>query len=331
MDYLECPKCMASLVDLRCIRCNHLFESTLGIPDLRWPKPVSSDREKKLIENMVRRFDDSSLEELMAIKFQGDETPADLKDHYRNYRKQAYDRGHKMISMFDELVTMLFADPERTLALDVGCGSGASCSALSSRYNQVIGLDPFLPDLLLAKKLFQQEGIRNVTLIQAYGQKMPLPAEKIDFSIGLNLIEHLPDVPGTLSEINRVVKSGGYFCADSRNRFDLFFLEPHSNIRWVGFLPRSLQSLYVQFRKGIPYKGIRLLSLFELHKLATFAFGDSYRITFPHASTYGQSAKWDKLIRLIDSISILRFLALPVFPSHALIAQANHPHVKRNT
>ena len=280
---------------------------------------------------MVRCFDDSSLEELMAIKFQGDETPADLKEHYRNYRKQAYDRGYKMISMFDELVTMLFAAPERTLALDVGCGSGASCTALSTFYTKVIGLDPFLPDLLLAKKLFQQEGIRNVTLIQAFGERIPLPTEKIDFSIGLNLIEHLPDVPGTLSEINRVLRSDGYFCADSRNRFDLFFLEPHTNIRWVGFLPRSLQPLYVQFRKGISYKGIRLLSHFELNRLAATVFGKSYRITFPYASTYGQSTKWDKLIRHVDRFLILRFLGLTIFPSHVLIAKANHHHVKENT
>jgi SAM-dependent methyltransferase len=44
-------------------------------------------------------------------------------------------------------------------------------------------------------------------------EKMPFPDEFFDRVIAIQVLEHLPDLPRALLEINRVLKKGGYFSA----------------------------------------------------------------------------------------------------------------------
>jgi ubiquinone/menaquinone biosynthesis C-methylase UbiE len=232
-----------------------------------------------------------------------------------------------MMDMFQHQLAKYYTIPRTFFALDVGCGYGTSSIALSRRFNWVVGLDPYLPVLLLAKKSLEERCITNVILIQALAQNIPLLSECVDYAVAQNVIEHLIDVNPALCETRRVLNQGGCFCGDSRNRYDLLFPEPHVKLRWVGLFPRALQSWYVRRFKDVSYEEwhARLLSWWELRRCARHAFGRSARIVLPLVSAYGQPSYLDKWIERIESVPILRESMQLFFPSLLLVAQSNQP------
>ena len=226
--------------------------------------------------------------------------------------------------MFNNRLSKYYAVPSKRLALDIGCGYGTATAVLAKQFEYVISIDAYLPVLLLAKKLLGDHGIDNVFLIQAYAQNIPLRNDCVDYTIAKNVIEHLIDVESALHEINRILRQGGCFCGDSRNRYDLFFPEPHVRLRWVGLFPRRLQPWYVRKFKGVAYSEwhVCLQSWWGLRRSARRAFGPSARIVLPLVSAYGHPPNVDKGVEWLDKFPLLRSLVLLVFPSHLLVAQS---------
>jgi SAM-dependent methyltransferase len=229
-----------------------------------------------------------------------------------------------MINMFNNRLANYYTMPGKHLALDIGCGYGTATGILAKQFNYVVGIDPYLPVLLLAKKLLADDGINNVVLIQAYAQNIPVRDGCVDYAIAHNVIEHLIDVESALHEIKRILRQDGCFCGDSRNRYDLFFPEPHVRLRWVGLFPRRLQPWYVRKVKGVSYSEwhVCLQSWWGLRRSARRAFGRSTRIVLPLVSAYGQPRSLDKVVEWVNKVPVLRDLVLLVFPSHLLIAQS---------
>ena len=321
--WLCCPSCRGQLTDGRCTTCGETYHATLGILDLRWPRPVAADpRQATLVSKLLARYSTATFEELAELRFRDSKVPDQLLSVYREYCARLQERGHSMMRMFRQRLSTCYSLPGQTLALDIGCGVGASIVALTREFEWVVGLDPFLPNLLLARKFFEERGIGNVMLMQAFAQHIPLCDAYVDYAVAQNVIEHLLDVEPVFHELRRVLRPRGCFCGDSRNRFDLFCLEPHAQLRWVGFLPRRLQPWYVRKFRQVSYSSTHLLSLCELQRFAHQAFGRSARVVFPSVSAYGQSSKWDCLIELVERIPAVRTAILAVFPSHLLLAQA---------
>ncbi|MEX2343383.1 MAG: class I SAM-dependent methyltransferase [Steroidobacteraceae bacterium] len=324
-EYLRCPNCHGSLVEQTCSSCGAAFKKTLGILDLRWPRPSGGDtKTERLIEEMLKHYQSSSFLELSAL----------VSRHHRldMNRSSTLDQlGQQMMSMFQHQTEKFYTIPTTTFALDIGCGYGTSSIVLSRRFDWVLGLEPYLPVLLLAKKALETRGIRNVILVQAYAQEMPVRDECVDFAVAQNVIEHLIEVKSALCEVDRVLQRGGCFCGDSRNRYDLFFPEPHVKLRWVGLFPRKLQSGYVRLFKNVDYSEwhARLLSWRELRQCGREAFGRSTRIVLPLVSAYGQSSRMDKWIERVETVPVLRDLAQLFFPSLLLLAQSSSPSDSR--
>jgi len=176
---------------------------------------------------------------------------------------------------------------------------------------------------LIAQKYCQENGIDNVNFIQARAQHLPLAERCADYIVAQNVIEHLMEVGPAFAEVARVLVQGGCFCGDSRNRYDLFFVEPHVKLHLFGYLPRPIQPWMARRLRHLPYIGVRLLSLGELRRYARQAFGDSVTVTFPLASAYGVSAKWDKRLAGVENTPLLGSALLAVFPTHVLVAQAD--------
>jgi ubiquinone/menaquinone biosynthesis C-methylase UbiE len=324
---LQCPACHSQLTDTVCQHCGELFSQTMGILDLRWPRPTTSDpHEDQLIVRLLDEFATASFVDLTALWLRETAVehaiPQNIVSFVEAYHTDLQQRGKQMVEMFNKQRAQLYSLPNQQLALDIGCGVGASSVALASQFNVVIGLDPSLPSLLMACKFLAEQNIDNVLLIQSYAQHIPLPNDAVDYAVGQNVIEHLFDVEPAFHELQRILKPNGCFCGDSRNRFDLFLPEPHAQLRWVGLWPRRLQARYVWRWRRMPYASTHLLSLWELKRFAHRAFGNSTQVVFPLSSAYGRSAKWDKFIQTIARIPILSSLLLSIFPSHLLIAKA---------
>jgi len=323
-DILRCPRCQGKLDGEKCTQCNTQYDQTLGILDLRWPKPTQTNpKAATLISKIVENYPTATFQELVALRFQSSKLSSKIRADYQNYATNPQIRSQQMLNMFWEKVVAKFDKPAPHVALDLGCGVGASSAMLSHQFETVIGVDVDIISLLLAHKYFEEQEVTNVILVQAYAQALPLRDVFVNYAIAQNVLEHLFDVETALRELRRVLTVGGCFCGDSRNRFDLFLQEPHAKLRWVGFWPRRWQAWYVWQYRRMNYDHTRLLSLPELKRFAHRVFGASAFVVFPDSAAYGRSAKWDMPINVIERIPLIRWLFLFFFPSYLLISQVN--------
>jgi SAM-dependent methyltransferase len=237
------------------------------------------------------------------------------------YRQQRVERGARMIGMFQRRLARHYALPGHERALDIGCGTGAATLALHSTFGTVVGVDWSLAALLLFRKSLLEQGISNVVLAQADFLQLPLVSEAFDYVTALNVIEHMITVERGLAEAARVLRSGGCFCGDCRNRFDLFFPEPHTQLRWLGCLPRRWAIRYAQWRRNFDYTGTRLLSYWELRRALASCFG-AYQVMYPDVSAYGGSKHIETWLSLFEAqAALVARWALPFFPTFVAIGQ----------
>ena len=101
--------------------------------------------------------------------------------------------------------------------LDLGCGEGRhSISAYLLADAEIVGLDLGLKDLKTAKErltdfLTPPAKGGYCAFIQGTGHQLPFPDNAFDHVICSEVLEHIPDYPSFLREINRVLKPGGLF------------------------------------------------------------------------------------------------------------------------
>jgi ubiquinone/menaquinone biosynthesis C-methylase UbiE len=171
--------------------------------------------------------------------------------------------------------------PERGTALEIGCGSGGMVATLARHFEAVAGIDINMVDLILAKKLAEEQELTNVTLACACAEALPFQDGSFDYIEALDVIEHVSSQATVLTEANRVLGPGGVFWFTSPNRFYLYGPERHVMLWGVGFMPRRWQNAYVKLRKGVPYQGKRLLSRAELIRLLREAGVESYTLIEP--------------------------------------------------
>jgi ubiquinone/menaquinone biosynthesis C-methylase UbiE len=309
-----------------CGTCQKSYPAILEhIFDLRDAARASEDAqplaENKIVQLMLEAYPNADYAELVRIRVENAPTYHNLRGHEVPYILSMQQRGSEMIAMFHQRLEEFYPSWGRNVALDIGCGGGASLINLARQYPMVIGVDPSLPDLILAHKALEMAGVKNFQLVLAYGQNIPYPDNCIDYINALNVLEHVFEIDDVLIECHRLLRPGGVMAADSRNRYDLFFLEPHVKLRWVGFIPRRWQKAYVRFRLNVAYETTRLLSLNEVKKGLHQSFGAGGQVVFPYIKAYGGPAKLDAWLKNFHRVPFFSTLALMFFPSHLLIAQ----------
>lgn len=310
-----------------CAACGHGFPVVRGIIDLRPPELVTAeDLPPEALAELLEAFPRLGYADLVALRFRlataANNAPAHLVEAYRDYTVGQAERGRQMAGMFRRRLGEHFPGGGSAAALDLGCGSGASLLALAEGFGHAAGVDPSLANLLLARKAADEAGVRNITLVRGYGQRLPFPAGSFDYVNAQNVLEHVFTVDPVVAEVRRVLRPGGGFAADSRNRYDLFLPEPHARVRWVGLLPRPLMRPYVRWRTGLDYTATYLLSYGQLRRSLRRHFGRRARVAFPYVSAYGYGRSGDRLVRLVERVPLLRGLAIRVFPSHLALARA---------
>jgi ubiquinone/menaquinone biosynthesis C-methylase UbiE len=309
-----------------CSACGHTYSTILGIPDLCPPGLEPSPEEEAVVERLCEMYPTATADELgserlsMLFALSGS-ICEEQRQNVIQYGKDKHSRAQQFRAAFERSLDRYIATPRRGSVCDLGCGTGAGLVTLAADYQQVVGLDISMSALIVAKKLTETYGLTNCTLVRGTALSLPFADGLFDFCMAINVLEHILEPLTMLSEIHRVMVTGGIFAGDSRNRFDPFFPEPHVKLRWVGFLPREWQKPYVRWRKGLEYEHIRLLSYRDLKRALTKSFGSEWHITMPDTSVYDAPASLQRVVEKVDRVPLLHPFLIRMSPSHWVLAQ----------
>ena len=287
---LCCPHCKGDLdrtvaEEWRCLGCARRFPVAGGIPDLRAFETYygSRERERPVVQMLLEAFPHTSFAELVKLRFGSNSNlPEDLRAVYTEYRLHNVTRGAaRLIEAQNYLSQAHKMLPETGAALELGCGSGGMTVTLAKRFPAVAGIDINMVDIVLAKKLVEEQGLTNVTLVCACAEALPFRDASFRYIEALDVIEHVSAQDKVLAEAHRVLEPQGVFWFTSPNRYYLLGPERHVMVWGVGFVPRRFQNAYVKLRKGVEYQGKRVLSRFELIKLLRQAGVKDYTLVEP--------------------------------------------------
>jgi SAM-dependent methyltransferase len=325
---LTCPACHRALTpganNYHCLSCQHTYSCTLGIPSLGKGDLASSDAEQALIERLLAMYATATVDDMSRARLAIGATNEERRQYYAQYHRTLRERGAAFHRMFQLRVRQQAWPPHGTqLALDIGCGVGSGLLMLAREFDYVVGVDISLSSLIIARKVLEEANVQNVTLVHASAHHLPFVAGTVDYAMSINVLEHIFTPETILAEVQRVLRMNGVFAGDSRNRFDLFFKEPHVGVRWVGYWPRRWMARYVRWRVGVDYGATHthLLSYGELARALTTTFGTQWRIVLPDAIAYGANAKLGSIAEGIDRVGVFHPLLMRIAPSHIALAQ----------
>jgi ubiquinone/menaquinone biosynthesis C-methylase UbiE len=226
--------------------------------------------------------------------------------------RQQWQQGARAMAIRLEQIERFLLSDANQVAVDIGTGSGLQITALAAQYEQVVGIDASLSELLLARKLLEEQNITNVELACAFAEQLPIGSNIADFAVSLYVLEHVTSAEEVMAEGKRVLKPGGSFYFAVPYRYTIIPPEPHTHVWWVGWLPRRWQSTYVsRFKPNFDFDTIHLFSFKEVQALvgqdagvALDFFHPGFDAGFPPADE-----KWRKLWDILSKNGILLKIA----------------------
>lgn len=97
--------------------------------------------------------------------------------------------------------------------LEIGCGAGRLISYLTQKGFSVIGFD-------ISRSLIKEGNVRYPDAMKflASGDSMPFSDSTFDVVLSFDVLEHISDVKGHLSEVRRILKTGGFYLFQTPNK-----------------------------------------------------------------------------------------------------------------
>ena len=124
--------------------------------------------------------------------------------------------------MRQRAVMELLAPALGELILDVGCGNARDIIPFAQKGATCVGVD-FSNDIICMVRMSKPYlGLKNVDLILANATHLPFKRGYFDKISCSEVIEHIPDYPKAIAEINRVLKEGGKIVITTPNRHSAY-------------------------------------------------------------------------------------------------------------
>jgi SAM-dependent methyltransferase len=341
-NLVRCPICRAtgrpSEAGWRCSGCSRSYPRYSRILDFR----VASSRddlsfahlqaardEKERVSRALDMADHASFAEMVDAYFREFPTHPDIENGEKGTLLRADESAREVLSQMRQGVRVEeLASRPGSVALDVGCGAAGLTATLATQFSTVIAMDADLDRMVLAQRHCEDLGMRNVLMICAYGESMPLADEAVDFISCVEVLEHATSQPGLISELWRILRPGGDLYLTTPNRFSAG-REPHVNLWALGWLPRFLMDPYVRWRLGVPYVGKRNLSYWELGRMMKASFGKDFRFSRPHRTLYTKQAR---VANSLLSVPVLGyFVRFIVAGYHVIGSKPPRPDVANST
>jgi SAM-dependent methyltransferase len=258
----------------RCTSCGCSWPAVRGIPDFRDQSQAYVGRDLAQATRLNEAYDSTDRDALVVLSadmgsFYHDEKASPKLTAQRIRVRQGWQQGARAMAVRLEQIERFFLSNANQVAVDIGTGSGLQITALAAQYERVVGIDASLSELLLAKKLLEEQDITNVELACAFAERLPIGSNNADFAVSLYVLEHVTAADEVLAEVKRVLKPGGSFYFAVPYRYTLIPPEPHTHVWWVGWLPRRWQAAYVRrFKPDFDFDTIHLFSFKEVEAMA---------------------------------------------------------------
>jgi ubiquinone/menaquinone biosynthesis C-methylase UbiE len=161
--------------------------------------------------------------------------------------------------------------------LDAGCGTGNLLRVLEQK-NSGLALEGFdYSTAMLARARSKLRGTRLTC--GDLNQTLPYPSDAFDIVTCVNAIYAVPDLPATLQELLRVLKSGGTLILTSpltKPRIRPFILEHAAEVGWLSTIPLLGRSAALLLLNSVIVRGTNPL---KCHFLALPAVQNLFRNT----------------------------------------------------
>ncbi len=186
----------------------------------------------------------------------------------------------------EELLRRAAAEGPTARALEVGPGSGVYLPLLAGLYDEVVAADVEPAFLDQAHRL--RETHRNLVPMADDITNTDLPPASFDLVLCSEVIEHIPDSPGALWGIHRVLKPGGLLVLSTPQP-----LSPLEVAGRVAFLPGVIDLVRRVYREPILATGhVNLLAERELRRqmaVPGFLIVDSFKsgVYLPLVAEFG--------------------------------------------
>ena len=150
---------------------------------------------------------------------------------------ESMERGHRPVG---EQAIARMNVPKDARVLDIGCGSGWATREMAdyASAGRVTGID--ISDEMIELARDQSKSCGNVDFEIASAEKLPFGDNEFTHAFSMESLYYYRDLPKALSEIYRVMKAGGLFCAV----VDLYWESPATH-QWVDDLKVPVQLLRI--------------------------------------------------------------------------------------
>ena len=138
--------------------------------------------------------------------------------------------------------------------LDIGCGYGSFVLAARNRGIDAMGIEIAPFEIEFARTRLRSEcplDNPDDVYIEGSGLDLPFQSDQFDVVTLWNVMEHIPDVDKLISEVNRVLRTGGRVYVICPN-YAAFRTEAHYHLFWPSLLPRKAASVYIRLRGRNP-------------------------------------------------------------------------------
>lgn len=132
--------------------------------------------------------------------------------------------------ILDDLLQLV---PEGTNCVDAACGIGNNTATLLGRFKQIVAFDRSHAALNFGRSRRAEFGSR-VAFLRGELERIPLRDKGYDCVVCTEALEHVEDVQAVISELYRIVRTGGHAIISFQNHLNIAALQKYTAERRNG-------------------------------------------------------------------------------------------------